>query len=36
LFDKNLTLFSRVVRGDRGGVGLDDDVKPDVERADTT
>jgi len=33
LFDKNLTLFSRVVRGERGGVRLDDEVKPDVETA---
>ena len=31
LFDRDLTLFSRMVRGERGGVRLDDAVKPDLE-----
>ena len=31
LFDKNLTLYSRMVRDERGGVKLNDEVKPDVE-----
>lgn len=36
LFDRNLTLYSRVVREERGGVKLDDEVKPDQEAAATT
>ena len=31
LFDRELTLFSRMVRDNRNRVGLDDPVKPDVE-----
>jgi sphingolipid 4-desaturase/C4-monooxygenase len=31
LFDRELTLFSRMVRSDRNHVSLDDPVKPDVE-----
>ena len=33
LFDKHLSLYSRVVRDERGRVRLDDEVKPDVELA---
>jgi sphingolipid delta-4 desaturase len=31
LFDRDVSLFSRVVRNDRNHVALDDQVKPDVE-----
>jgi sphingolipid delta-4 desaturase len=31
LFDRNITLFSRIVRNERNHVALDDQVKPDVE-----
>ncbi|MGD0991248.1 MAG: fatty acid desaturase, partial [Gemmatimonadales bacterium] len=31
LFDRELTLFSRMVRDNRNRVSLDDPVKPDVE-----
>jgi len=31
LFDRDITLFSRIVRNDRNHVALDDAVKPDVE-----
>jgi sphingolipid delta-4 desaturase len=31
LFDRNLTLYARMVRKERGRVKLNDDVKPDVE-----
>ncbi len=31
LFDREVTLYSRVVRAERGGVKLDDTVKPDIE-----
>jgi sphingolipid delta-4 desaturase len=33
LFDREISLFSRIVREDRGRVGLEDEVKPDVECA---
>ncbi len=35
LFDRNLTLFSRMVRGERGGMKLDDEVKPDLDAIQT-
>jgi len=31
LFDRKITLFSRIVRNDRNHVALDDAVKPDEE-----
>lgn len=33
LFDKNLSLFSRMTRSNRGAVGFNDEVKPDVDFA---
>jgi sphingolipid delta-4 desaturase len=32
LFDRDITLFARIVRAERGGVRLDDAVKPDIEQ----
>lgn len=31
LFDSNVSLYSRIVRRERGGVGLDDSVRPDMD-----
>jgi sphingolipid delta-4 desaturase len=36
LFDREVTLYSRVVRAERGGVKLDDAVKPDIEALEQT
>jgi sphingolipid delta-4 desaturase len=35
LFDPSISLYSRMVRDERGGVGLNDEVKPDRDALET-